>query len=295
MTFGLAGCIFTIILIECVGSAEGRVFLVYLGGQGVGEATDALLYGEKNPSGHLAETFPIRVQDNPSYLNFNTDPAKCHYAEGVYVGYRYYDKKEMPVRWAFGHGLSYTTFKIDNIRLSSETMDDESTVTVCVDVTNTGDRAGKEVVQLYVSDKTGTYDRPVKELKGFEKVELQPGETKTVAMTIDARALSYFDETMHDWYAKSGQYEILIGDASDNISVCASITFTTKKVKKMTVTSATTFGELLDNEVTAPIIKEMMAKMSENSPVKIDSDDPMLSNMMRFMPLKSLNSFGYIF
>lgn len=265
---------------------------MYLGGQGVGEATDALLYGEKNPSGHLAETFPIRVQDNPSYLNFNTDPAKCHYAEGVYVGYRYYDKKEMPVRWAFGHGLSYTTFKIDNIRLSSETMDDESTVTVCVNVTNTGDRAGKEVVQLYVSDKTGTYDRPVKELKGFEKVELQPGETKTVAMTIDARALSYFDETMHDWYAKSGQYEILVGDASDNISVCAAITFTTKKVKKMTVTSATTFGELLDNEVTAPIIKEMMAKMSENSPVKIDSDDPMMANMMRFMPLKSLNSFG---
>ena len=273
-------------------SNVAAILEMYLGGQGVGEATDALLYGEKNPSGHLAETFPIRVQDNPSYLNFNTDPAKCHYAEGVYVGYRYYDKKEMPVRWAFGHGLSYTTFKIDNIRLSSETMDDESTVTVCVDVTNTGDRAGKEVVQLYVSDKTGTYDRPVKELKGFEKVELQPGETKTVAMTIDARALSYFDETMHDWYAKSGQYEILIGDASDNISVCASITFTTKKVKKMTVTSATTFGELLDNEVTAPIIKEMMAKMSENSPVKIDSDDPMLSNMMRFMPLKSLNSFG---
>ena len=137
---------------------------MYLGGQGVGAATDALLYGEKNPSGHLAETFPLRLEDNPSYLNFNTDPRKCVYAEGIYVGYRYYDKKKVPVRWAFGHGLSYTTFRIDNIRLSSKTMDDDSTITVCVDVTNTGSIAGKEVVQLYVSDLNGTPDRPVKEL-----------------------------------------------------------------------------------------------------------------------------------
>ncbi len=265
---------------------------MYLGGQGVGEATDALLYGEKNPSGHLAETFPIRVQDNPSYLNFNTDPLKCHYAEGVYVGYRYYEAKEMPVRWAFGHGLSYTTFKIDNIRLSAETMDDDSSVTVCVDVTNTGDRKGKEVVQLYVSDQNGTFDRPRKELKGFEKVELEPGETKTVEMTIDARALSYYEVEMHDWFASSGRYAILVGDASDHIEACAEITFTTKKIKPLTVTTSTTIGELLAHPVTAGIVKDLMAQMHSNVPVAMDDSDPMMTAMVRFMPIKSFMSFG---
>ena len=267
---------------------------MYLGGQGVGEATDELLYGEKNPSGHLAETFPIRVQDNPSYLNFNTDPLNCNYAEGVYVGYRYYDAKEMPVRWSFGHGLSYTTFKIDNIRTSSETIDDDSTITVCVDVTNTGDRAGKEVVQLYISDKAGSYDRPVKELKGFEKVELAPGETRTVAMTIDARSLSYFEEALGDWYAPSGRYELLVGDASDNISVCTSINFTTRKIKPMTVSGATTLGELLAHPVTAPIMQNLIAQMGKGTLVdaSAESDDEMMKAMIRFMPLKSLRSFG---
>lgn len=265
---------------------------MYLGGQGVGQATDALLYGEKNPSGHLAETFPLRVQDNPSYLNFNTSSRTCNYAEGVYVGYRYYDAKEMPVRWAFGHGLSYTTFKIENARVSAPTMDDDSTVTVCVDVTNTGDRAGKEVVQLYVSDKTGTPDRPIKELKGFEKVELQPGETKTVAIEIDARALSYFEERLGDWYAAPGTYQILLGDASDNITACTEITFSTKKVVPMVVGGDTAIGELMENPKTAPIIAEMIKQASSSAPIAMEDADPMMVAMMKFMPLKSLKSFG---
>ncbi|MBR2264158.1 MAG: glycoside hydrolase family 3 C-terminal domain-containing protein [Firmicutes bacterium] len=265
---------------------------MYLGGQGVGQATDELLYGEKNPSGHLAETFPLRVQDNPSYLNFNTSSRTCNYAEGVYVGYRYYDTKEMPVRWAFGHGLSYTTFKIENARVSAPTMDDDTTVTVYVDVTNTGDRAGKEVVQLYVSDKTGTPDRPRKELKGFEKIELQPGETKTVGIEIDARALSYFEERLGDWYAAPGTYQILLGDASDNITACTEISFTTKKVVTMTVGGDTAIGELLENPVTAPIINEMIKRASSSAPIAMDDADPMMVAMMKFMPLKSLKSFG---
>ena len=265
---------------------------MYLGGQGVGTATDALLYGDVNPSGHLAETFPMRVQDNPSYLNFNSDPETCCYAEGVYVGYRYYDKKEMPVRWAFGHGLSYTTFSIGNIRLSSEEMTDDSTVDVMVDVTNTGSREGKEVVQLYVSDINGTPDRPVKELKGFAKVSLAPGETKTVTMTIDARSLSYYEEKISGWYAPTGTYQILVGDASDNITACAELHFTTAKVVPMRMDGSMTIGELMGNPVTAAVLGEMMKKMSENSPIAMEEADPMMQAMMKFMPLKSLKSFG---
>ena len=268
---------------------------MYLGGQGVGEATDQLLYGEKNPSGHLAETFPMRVQDNPSYLNFNTDPETCNYAEGVYVGYRYYDKKMMPVRWAFGHGLSYTTFELSNIRVSSDKLTDDTTIKVCVDVKNTGKVTGKEVVQLYVGDLNGTPDRPVKELKGFAKVEVAPGETKTVEMELDARALSYFEESMEDWFAPSGKYEILVGNASDNITLRTEITFETKKVKPMRCDGSLTIGELMGNPATAPIVGEMLKKAQEDSPFGDSNEavgDEMMQAMMRFMPLKSLMSFG---
>ena len=270
---------------------------MYLGGQGVGTATDELLYGEKNPCGHLAETFPLRVQDNPSYLNFNTDPEICNYAEGVYVGYRYYDKKAMPVRWAFGRGLSYTTFRIDNICLSADSMDDDSCVEVSVDVTNTGYRAGKEVVQLYVSDLNGTPDRPVKELKGFDKVALEPGETKTVTMTVDARSLSYYEERLGDWFAPSGKYGILVGDASDNITACAELSFTTKKVVPLRIDGSVTIGELLANAATAPVVQQMMKAAAEQSPIMSEGADlgdggKMMEAMMRFMPLKSLKSFG---
>lgn len=268
---------------------------MYLGGQGVGEATDQLLYGEKNPSGHLAETFPMRVQDNPSYLNFNTDPEICNYAEGVYVGYRYYDKKMMPVRWAFGHGLSYTTFELSNIRVSSDKLTDDTTIKVCVDVKNTGKVTGKEVVQLYVGDLNGTPDRPVKELKGFAKVEVAPGETKTVEMELDARALSYYEESMQDWFAPSGKYELLVGNASDNITLRTEINFETKKVKPMRCDSSLTVGELMANPVTQPIVAEMIKKAQEDSPFGDANEavgDEMMQAMMRFMPLKSLMSFG---
>ena len=270
---------------------------LYLGGQGVGEACDRLLFGEANPCGRLAETFPYHLEDNPSYLNFPGDGQIVNYAEGVFVGYRYYDTKKMPVRWAFGHGLSYTDFAYSNLVLSAEQMDDDSTVTVSVDVTNTGKMAGKEVVQLYVSDKNGTPIRPVKELKGFAKVMLAPGETKTVSMTINARDLSFYHEGLGDWYAPSGTYEILVGHASDEIALTGTIAFTTKKVLPFVVSSATTLGELFANPKTAAALGEFM----KNSPMGAmagaeDGNEIMnaeaMQAMMDGMPLKSLASFG---
>ena len=152
----------------------------YLCGQAVGQAEVDILFGKVNPSGKLAETIPYKLSDNPSYLNFPGDGQKVEYKEGVFVGYRYYDTKEMPVRYPFGYGLSYTTFEYSDLQLSSDKIKDTDKLKVTLKVKNTGNRAGKEIVQLYVADKTGAASRPVKELKNFVKVELQPQEEKTV-------------------------------------------------------------------------------------------------------------------
>ncbi len=275
---------------------------MYLGGQGVGESADRLLYGEANPSGRLAETFPYRLEDNPSYLNFPGDGKTVVYAEGVFVGYRWYEARKMPVRWAFGHGLSYTTFAYSNLKLSSDAMDDNGTVTVSVDVKNTGSIAGKEVVQLYVSDKTGTPIRPIKELKGFAKVALQPGETKTVSMAINARSLSYYHEGLGDWYAPSGEYEVAVAHASDDVRLTAPIRFTTAKLLPFTVDTATTLGELFADPRTAPVMQQVMAEAAKNNPLaaaaNADAGEDAIMNkqameaMMNSMPLKSIASFG---
>ena len=228
-----------------------------------------------------------------------------HYQEGVFVGYRYYDTKKMPVRWAFGHGLSYTTFAIGNLRVDRAEMGDDDVITASVDVTNTGDREGKEVVQLYVADRTGTTGRPVKELKGFAKVDLAPGETKTVTFPVDRRALCYFEERLGDWYAASGTYALLVGDASDNIAAEKEISFATKVEIPMHVTGGTTIGQLLSNPKTAAIVQQMMAKASpfggESSTKKDEPDagmgageDEMNKAMMMYMPLKALIAFGVL-
>lgn len=286
--------------VECPWAGDVAAILeLYLGGQGVGEACDALLWGEANPCGRLAETFPLRLEDTPCYLDFPGDGKTVKYSEGVYVGYRYYEAKKMPVRWAFGHGLSYTTFEYGNLTLSSDKMDDAGTVTVCVDVTNTGKVAGKEVVQLYAADKTGTFGRPVKELKGFAKVELAPGETKTVSMQITARDLSYYNVGLGDWYAASGKYELLAGHASDDIRLTASLNFTTAKLLPLHVDGATTIGELMADVRTAPVVAQIMQQAAQAfgggddaGPTGSDSDKAMMQAMMQGMPLKSLMSFG---
>ena len=268
---------------------------MYLGGQGVGEACDRLLYGQANPSGRLAETFPLRLEDNPSYLSFGGDGKTVDYTEGVYVGYRYYEAKKQPVRWAFGHGLSYTEFKYDNLTVSSEELNDENEITVEVDVTNIGERAGKEVVQLYVTDKNGTVNRPVKELKGFTKLFLQPGETKKAQMKISARDLSFYSEEIKDWYAPSGTYELLVGHASDDIRVSCEIQFTTKKLLPFQVTGATTIGELLADSRTAAATMELLAPLQqngENGEEVSEADQQMIQAILEGLPLKSLSIVG---
>ena len=159
-------------------------------------------YGTVNPSGKLAETFPRKLSDTPAYLSFPGERETSAYSEGVFVGYRYYDTKEADVLFPFGHGLSYTTFEYSALRLSHSIVREGEDVQVTVTVTNTGAVSGKETVQLYVTPPKSERHRPVRELKGFAKVSLQPGESKDVQFTLDKRSLAYYEPELHDFYAR---------------------------------------------------------------------------------------------
>ena len=193
-------------------------------GQAGGAALADILFGRVNPSGKLAETFPLRLSDTPAFTNWPGDAGKVHYGEGLYIGYRYYDARELPVLFPFGFGLSYTTFAYSNPRLSAETFKDVDGLTITVDVTNTGSVAGKETVQVYVHDRASSLTRPIKELKGFAKVELQPGETKSVSIHLDSRAFAFWHPEHRQWVTEDGEVELLIGASAADIRCQASAT-----------------------------------------------------------------------
>ncbi|MBO6141409.1 MAG: glycoside hydrolase family 3 C-terminal domain-containing protein [Ruminococcus sp.] len=205
----------------------------YLAGEMVGAAQCDILFGKVNPSGKLAETFPKKLSDNPSYLNFPGEGDTVQYKEGIFVGYRYYEKKEMDVLFPFGHGLSYTDFEYTDISLSADEINEKDILTVTVTVKNTGKRDGKETVQLYVRDTHSSVVRPEKELKGFEKVTLKAGESKRVVFKLDKRAFAYYNTEINDWYVEYGEFEILIGSSSADIRQKASVYVETDKVIPM--------------------------------------------------------------
>ncbi len=186
-------------------------------GQECGNAIADLLFGVTNPSGKLSQTFPQRLEDNPAYINYPGENGRVRYGEGIFVGYRYYEKKQVTPLFPFGFGLSYTSFAYANLRLSSDTMQPAEQISVSVDVTNTGQRAGQEIVQVYVQDATSRLARPLKELKAFAKVALDPGETKTVTLTLDQAALAYWDDAKHAWVAEAGEFTASVGSSSQEI------------------------------------------------------------------------------
>lgn len=223
------------------------VLEMYLAGEASGAAAVNLLFGVANPSGKLAESFPFRIEDTPAYLNFPGSRDKVNYNEGIFIGYRYYDKKEMDVLFPFGYGLSYTKFRYDNMKINGKSalendfsFKDNDNVTVSVDITNIGEVEGAEIVQLYIENHIDEDNRPVKELRNFAKVKLAPGETKTVTFTLGFRAWAYYNETIHDWYAPSGDYKILIGASSRDI----------KEAKKVSVLSTVTIPFVVNKAAT---------------------------------------------
>jgi beta-glucosidase len=194
----------------------------WLLGQAGGGAIADLLVGRANPSGRLAETIPLRLQDNPSYLNFPGELGVVRYGEGVFVGYRGYDAREQDVSFPFGHGLSYTTFGYTDLDVA---VDDAQGLTVAATVTNTGSRAGKEVVQVYVSPPASRVARPVRELKAFTKVALQPGESRRVTLALTRRDLSYFHPGQR-WVLEGGEFGIAVGASSRDLRLTATVTVT---------------------------------------------------------------------
>ena len=197
----------------------------WYGGTETGNALADVLTGKVNPSGRLPFTVPFKYEDGPIKTERQYPGVKeegdefwqTHYDEGVYVGYRWYSSKKIKVQFPFGHGLSYTTFAYSNAKADKAEMTADQTLKVTVDVTNTGSVDGAEVVQLYINDVKSTIDRPVKELKNFEKVYLKAGETKTVTFEIDAEDLSYFDADKHEWVAEPGKFKALLGSSSEDV------------------------------------------------------------------------------
>ncbi len=261
----------------------------YLGGEAVGGAQCDILFGKVNPSAKLAETFPYKLEDNPSFLTGFGSGDEVVYSEGIFVGYRYYDKKKMPVMFPFGYGLSYTTFEYSNMKVSDKIMDDSKTLTVKLDVTNSGTVAGKEIVQLYVADLESTAIRPVKELKNFEKVYLEPGETKTVTMTLDKRAFAYYEPRIKDWYVEGGEFEIMAGKSSRDIVLSEKITYVQHKKLPVRYTVDTTMGDIFKDQRARAVVDHLYRAYFEGElSSQNEASEEAISNAMNDAMLENL-------
>ncbi len=272
----------------------------YLGGQAVGSAQFDIIFGDKSPSGKLAETFPIRLEDNPSYLNFPGCGNNVNYAEDIFVGYRYYDKKKMDVLFPFGFGLSYSEFQYSNLRLSESSMNEDEELEVKVDITNVGSMEAKEAVQLYVKNCETRILRPVREFKGFEKVNLLPNETKTVTFKLNKRSFAYYDERIKDWVVPSGVYAIEIGKNSRCIELSETVNITSKPVLPDKYDYDSIMEDLLEDKRIEEVLKKYPGAQKpdrEKSEVEKESmNDEMENSGFLYSPLRSGLYFsnGYI-
>lgn len=283
------------------------VLQMYLAGQASGGAAVNLLFGDATPCGKLAETFPLHLEDNPSYLNFPGNREKVCYQEGVFIDYRYYDKKKMDVLFPFGYGLSYTDFTYSNMKVTVngknaadvDVIKETDEIVVSADITNTGNCDGAEIVQLYIKNPVVYEIRPEKELRDFAKVFLKAGETKTVTFTLNARAFSYYETRIHDWYAESGDYEILLASSSRDIRLQYTVSITGSKKIPFVADYITTCEDVELFAKDGSALDEMLRRSGFAEATDHDGDDSMGSgtaDMMKAMftgtPLHSILSFS---
>ncbi len=234
----------------------------YLAGEGGGVATALALSGKINPSGRLPETFPLRLEDNPSYIDFSGDSNTIEYREGIFVGYRYYSKRKMDVLFPFGHGLSYSTFSYGMMNCDTDKMKDDETVEVTIDVINESEIPGKEVVQLYVEADIPETNvrRAVRELKGFKKVYLEPHERKTVEFILDKSAFAYYDADLYDWYVEPGDYKVEICSNAQTVITYKTVTVVPKKPKKPVYSENSLYVDIIKNPKAAKIARPYFEK-----------------------------------
>jgi len=238
----------------------GAVVEAWMMGQAGGGAIADVLFGKVNPSGRLAETFPLKLSDTPAYLNFPGENGEVRYGEGLFIGYRYYDAKNVPVLFPFGYGLSYTTFEYRKLQLSKKAIKATDGLNVTVEVKNTGPVAGKTTVQVYIHDCESELIRPEKELKGFAKVALNPGETKTVTIPLDERAFAYYNPAYHEWVVESGEFEIRVGQSSADIDLKESVYVETTQTRVASLQRYSTLKEWLNHPRGQVVLEAALAQ-----------------------------------
>lgn len=271
------------------------VLEMYLPGDGVGAATMDLLYGGANPSGKLPETFPQKLAHTPSWFNFPGENGITEYREGVFVGYRYYDAKEMDVLFPFGYGLSYTSFAYSNMTVDRSRMREGETLRVQLTVTNTGKLPGKEVVQLYVAPPAGMRRRPVRELKSFAKLELQPGERREITFQLNARDLAYYEPLFHDFYAPTGCYGIEVGASSRDIRLRKEVSFTAERPLPRMFTEYSTLADVVSDSKGAAVFGPILQRLAEAAAGQASAGDTEgASRMLEGMTWGTLVSFGVL-
>lgn len=271
----------------------GAVLQAWMMGQAGAGAIVDILYGVVNPSGKLGETFPIAIEDTSAYLNFPGDAGEVRYGEGLYVGYRYHDFKKVPVQYPFGFGLSYTTFEYSNPQVPDEFTDVDG-LTVTLDVTNTGSVAGKEIVQVYVHDQEASISRPIKELKGFAKVALEPGETKTIAITLDFRAFAFYHPGYRAWITEDGDFDILFGASSQDIRHTVTTTLKSSIQLPCILDHSSTLKEWIEDPRGWVVIQPLLEQMQTHVDEMFGGDDGIGMDATGFisdMPLPSLLMF----
>jgi beta-glucosidase len=257
----------------------------WLGGQAAGGAIADVLTGAVNPSGRLAETFPHRLQDNPSYLNFPGDSQTVRYGEGLFIGYRGYDRADTDVAFPFGFGLSYTMFALSDLRVatSGSVAGGDLAAEVTMTVTNTGPVTGADVVQ--VRDVAASVVRPVRELKGFAKPTLHPGGSQQVTITLDQRAFSFWSDVHRRWVVEAGEFAIEVGHHSRELPLVETVTVDAPSIAAP-ITADSTLNEWMADPVAAALIAEAVAA-GHNDPTR----DPELVSVIGTMPMSTLAAF----
>lgn len=257
-------------------------------GQGGGRAIADILTGAVNPSGRLAETIPVRLNDTPSFINFPGEAGHVRYGEGVLVGYRYYETVDVPVRYPFGHGLSYTAFAYSDLTATATGQD---TATVAVTVTNTGERAGAEVVQVYVSASSRDVQTPARELRAFRKVFLDPGASTTVTFELDRRAFAFWDILEDRWALPQGDYAIQIGRSAHEIIAETVINVDGDAGRARPLTLTSTVGEWFSHPVVGPMLMQgLTASMTDEQRAAADAQQDGLK-MVYSMPMDQFAKF----
>ncbi len=260
-------------------------------GQAGGIAVADVLFGKVNPCGKLAETFPLKLVDTPAYINWPGGAGEVRYGEGLFIGYRYYDARQMPVLFPFGYGLSYTTFAYSNAKASAKTFKDVDGVTVTVDVTNTGEVPGKEIVQVYVRDQKSGLIRPEKELKGFAKVELQPGETKSVSIHLDFRAFAYYHPEYGQWITEDGDFDILVAASAADIRQALTVTLESTLSLPCILDKESTIREWMADPRGKVVLSSLYAQIEARSRKVFGGDESSDILEIQDMPLASVLLF----